>query len=103
VAESCVQVLAMTNSSWPLRAFNSANSAEQEVPSDASARHTQKNTTSAARIEARRLVNRTAEQSLAIHVADGLAGHCILGGFVSLTGIASPQAFGIIKIGAKAR
>ena len=48
-------------------------------------------------------MNRTAEQSLAIHVADGLEGHCILGGFVSLTGIASPQAFGIIKIGAKAR
>ncbi len=50
---SCAQVLAMMSSSWPLRARHSASSAEHAVPSDASARDAQKNTTSAERIEAR--------------------------------------------------
>ena len=55
VAESCAQALAMTNSSWPLRAWHFANAAEHAVSSDAPASHTQKNTTSVARNEAWRL------------------------------------------------
>ena len=55
VAESCAQVLAVTSSSWQLRAWHFANSAEHAVPSDASVRHMQKNTTSAARIQAQHL------------------------------------------------
>ena len=50
VAESCAQVRAMMSSSWRMRALYSASSAEHAVPPDASARQTQKNTTSAARI-----------------------------------------------------
>ena len=53
VADSCAQVLEMMSSSWPLRARHSASSAEHAVPSDASARDAQKNTTSVERIEAR--------------------------------------------------
>jgi hypothetical protein len=55
VAESFGQGLAMLDSSWPLSAWHSADSTERVVPSDASARQGQKNTTSAARIEAGRL------------------------------------------------